>query len=126
MMRSAAVPGWGQLTNRKYWKAAVVVAGEGLLAYEALHELHLENQAVDRLGAALTDSAAVAADQDRLLHGNRKINWIWWGVAAHLLSMVDAYVDAHLSSFETDFGPPEKELGAGGSPRLMLAFRVRF
>src|SRR6267143_1056867 len=94
MLRSAVVPGWGQLYNRKVLKAAGVVAGEGLLAYQALSEHKKENEAVDRLSALLDagvgpgDPAYQAVDQDREAHRNRKINWIWWGVAAHLLSMV--------------------------------------
>src|SRR6267378_1625930 len=46
MLRSAAVPGWGQLYNHKYVKAGVVIGGEGFLAFLALNELKKENQAV--------------------------------------------------------------------------------
>src|SRR6266850_72035 len=48
MLRSAAVPGWGQVYNHKYLKAGVVVAGEGALVFSALQELKRESQAVDR------------------------------------------------------------------------------
>ena len=132
MLRSAVVPGWGQLYNRKVLKAAGVVAGEGLLAYQALSEHKKENEAVDRLSALLDagvgpgDPAYQAVDQDREAHRNRKINWIWWGVAAHLLSMVDAYVDAHLATFDADFGPPASARDFGEKPRLTLAIRTRF
>ena len=132
MLRAAAVPGWGQLYNHKYVKAGLVVAGEGLLAYEAVQELHRENDAIDRQGAVLagggdiTDPAYVQASLDQETHRNRKISWIWFGIAAHLLSMMDAYVDAHLASFEADFGPPESAVDLGGAPRLTLAFRTRF
>jgi len=133
MLRSAAVPGWGQLYNHKYLKAVGVVAGEGLLAYQAWNEYRKENDAVDRLSAIATadveagvdyqsDPAYLAADQDREVHRNKKINWIWWGIAAHLLSTVDAYVDAHLGTFEADFGSSEP----GEKPRLTLALRTRF
>ena len=132
MLRSAAVPGWGQLYNHKVLKAAGVVAGEGLLAYEALSEFKKENDAVDRLSALLDagsgpgDPAYEAVAQDRDAHRNRKITWIWWGLAAHLLSMVDAYVDAHLATFDADFGPPASARDFGEKPRLTLAIRTRF
>ena len=132
MLRSAAIPGWGQLYNHKYVKAGLVVGGEGLLVYEALQELKRENQAIDRqheilvAGGDITDPAYIDASLDQETHRNRKISWIWFGIAAHLLSMMDAYVDAHLASFEADFGPPESAVDLGGAPRLTLAFRTRF
>jgi uncharacterized protein DUF5683 len=132
MARSAVVPGWGQLYNHKVLKAGVVVAGEGLLVYEAVSEWKKENDSVDRLSALLDaglgpgDAAYDAEDLDREAHRNRKINWIWWGLAAHLLSMMDAYVDAHLASFDADFGPPTSARDFGEKPRLTLAFRTRF
>src|SRR5882672_4414190 len=132
MLRSAAVPGWGQAYNQKYLKAGMVVAGEGFLGYGAWKELQRENDAVDRLSAvsqaafAPGDPEYNAAQLDVETHRNRKINWIWWGLAAHLVNMVDAYVDAHLASFEAEFGPPESALDLGEGPRLTLAVRTRF
>ncbi len=133
MLRSAAVPGWGQVYNHKLLKAGVVVAGEGLLALQAIRELKRENQAVDRQiailegGGDVTDPAYILAVDDEEVHRNKKINWIWWGIAAHLLSMMDAYVDAHLATFDADFGPPESAVElAPEKPRLTLACRVRF
>ncbi len=132
MLRSAAVPGWGQLYNHKVLKAGLVVAGEGFIVFEALHEFSLENRAVDRqvaileAGGDLSDPAYILAGQDKETHRNLKITWIWWGLAAHLLSMADAYVDAHLANFDADFGPPETAADIGEKPRLTLAFRTRF
>jgi hypothetical protein len=132
MLRSAAVPGWGQVYNHKYLKAGVVIAGEGLLAYQAIQELNRENRAIDRQDAVLagggdiTDPAYIDAQLDQETHRNKKINWIWWGIAAHLLSMMDAYVDAHLASFDADFGPPQSAVDWGETPRLTVAFRTRF
>jgi len=132
MLRSAAVPGWGQVYNRKYLKAGIVVAGEGVLVLQALQELKRENQAVDRqiaiiqTGGDPSDPAYILAQNDEETHRNKKINWIWWGIAAHLLSMMDAYVDAHLVTFDADFGPPESAVDLGEKPRLTVALRTRF
>jgi hypothetical protein len=123
MLRSAVVPGWGQVTNHKWIKAVAVVGGEGVLVYKALDEYHKEQDAAD-LGDALS--------KDR--HYNLKINYIWWAIAVHLLQMADAYVDAHLASFDADFGPEEDSLHSGmgpsldqkGEPRLAVAVHVRF
>jgi hypothetical protein len=126
MARSAIVPGWGQVYNRQPLKAAVVVAGEGFLTYKIFRELHLQNQAVERLNASTTDEEYASAAADELTHRNRKIDWIWWAAAAHLLQMADAYVDAHFRNFDAEFGADDTREGAAGAPRLSVAFRVRF
>ena len=137
MLRSAVVPGWGQVTNHKWIKAVVVVAGEGLLVTKALDEYHKEVDATDlasRLDPIADEPAYVAALESKDRHYNLKINYIWWTIAAHLLQMADAYVDAHLASFEADFGPEEDSLHSDtgpsldrkGEPRLAVAVHVRF
>ena len=133
MLRSALVPGWGQLYTHQPLKAAAVVGGEGFLFASAFRELKRQNDAIDRAVFAAAAGDTLARDQASLeadTHRNRKISWIWWGVAAHLLSMADAYVDAHLSTFEADLGREERS-GSGppdpyADPSLSLALRVRF
>jgi len=123
MLRSAIVPGWGQVVNHKLIKAVIVVGGEGLLISKALDEYHKEQDAANIGDAVGKDS-----------HYNLKVNYIWWAIAAHLLQMADAYVDAHLASFDADFGPEEapRHSAAGpgldtkGEARLAIALHVRF
>ena len=131
MMRSAVLPGWGQLYNHQPIKAALVIGGEGFLIGSALRELKLQNDAKQRAAdAALAGDTAGrnTAELEAEIHRNRKIDWIWWGLAAHLLSMADAYVDAHLSTFDSDFGREESLLPPrpGPGPAVSLAFRVHF
>ncbi|MGE5175982.1 MAG: DUF5683 domain-containing protein [Hyphomicrobiales bacterium] len=128
MMRSALVPGWGQLYNHQPLKAALVIGVEGFFVAKTIHELDLQNRSLQQAAdaeavgdLAAQDAATLEAD----LHRNRKISWIWWGVAAHLLSMADAYVDAHLSTFNRDFEFREAGRRAG-APELRLGYRVRF
>lgn len=131
MLRSAIVPGWGQMYNHQPLKAALVVGAEGTLVALALRELKLQNDANQReldaaaLGNAPAESLAFLEAET---HRNRKISWIWWTLAAHLLSMADAYVDAHLSTFDSDFGRQESLLPprSGDRPAIALAYRVRF
>jgi|GEM_PF-1497627 len=133
MLRSMVLPGWGQMYNGKPLKAAVVVAGEGILVYKALDELSKENDAVDRLsGLSPSDPAYAQAQDDKETHYNLKINYIWWAVAVHLLQMADAYVDAHLRDFSADLGPlPGPGIGLASArpvpdPGLAVALCVRF
>ncbi|MEK7347336.1 MAG: DUF5683 domain-containing protein [Candidatus Eisenbacteria bacterium] len=127
MARSAIVPGWGQVYNRQPLKAVVVVAGEGFLTYKIFQELQRQNDAIDRQAATIADTPEYdAAVADELTHRNRKIDWIWWTAAAHLLQMADAYVDAHLLNFDAEFGPADERSGSRGAPRLSLSLHVRF
>lgn len=132
MARSAIVPGWGQMYNHQPLKAALVVGAEGTLVALALHELKLQDDAKQRYvnDAALGNSEQARADSlEAETHRNRKISWIWWTLAAHLVSMADAYVDAHLSTFDSDFGKQESLLPprpGKDRPVLALAYRVRF
>lgn len=124
MLRSAVLPGWGQVYNGKLFKAGVVVAGEGFLVYKALSELSKENDAVDRISSSVPGSPEYdQAIDDRESHMNQKINYVWWTVAVHLLQMADAYVDANLSDWSAEVGPDPVE--AAGT-RVALAYRVRF
>ena len=124
MLRSAVLPGWGQVYNGKLLKAGVVVAGEGFLVYKAFTELSKENDAIDRINNS--DPGTPEYDQaveDRESHMNQKINYIWWTVAVHLLQMADAYVDANLADWSAEVGPDPAQ--AAGT-RVALAYRVRF
>ncbi len=146
MMRSTVLPGWGQLTNHERLKAVVVFSAEAALAYGALHAWRQELDATDRANAAAAraDAAGKAGDTaaqdmwgeaytryvaDSDSHYNTKINFIWWGLAAHALNMLDAYVAANLVTFDADFGPGDDAAAPAaprGAPRAALALRVRF
>ena len=124
MLRSAVVPGWGQVYNGKLLKAGVVVAGEGFLVYKAFSELSKENDAIDRISTSEPGSPEYEqAIEDRDSHMNQKVNYLWWTAAVHLLQMADAYVDANLSDWSAEVGPDPAE--AAGT-RVALAYRVRF
>ncbi len=94
MLRSAVVPGWGQLYNGKWFKAILVAGAEiGLVA-----------------NAVIQNQLAVQANNpfDRAFYEDNRSLSIWWLGAVILYSMGDAYVDAHLYRFDE-------------SPRLSLA-----
>jgi hypothetical protein len=142
MLRSTVLPGWGQATNHAWIKVAVVVAGEGFLAYQAYDAWQAELDATDnanRMAQAAADagnngddgSAAIYTDRynqylaDSERYRNTKVNMIWWTAVAHLFQMVDAYVDAHFRNFDAEFRS-EASGGPGAGPRVSLALRARF
>jgi hypothetical protein len=107
MLRSVVVPGWGQATNGSWVKAGVAVVVEGALIASIVRE-----------SQRLQDQTPGTAQYEDTY--NQRQQAIWWLGAAVLLSMIDAYVDAHLKSGDVELGP---EPGPDG---LTLAARVRW
>jgi hypothetical protein len=86
MLRSLAVPGWGQWYNGKKLKTVLVAGGEIGLVADAI----IQNQL----------AARAQTDIDRLFYRDNRSLAIWWLAAAILYSMADAYVDAHMYHFD--------------------------
>jgi hypothetical protein len=128
--------------NHKPLKAALVAGGEGYLIYRIFDELNQQNDALSRRDEAIVAGDAAAesvAVLEANLHRDRKISWIWWTMAAHLLQMADAYVDAHLAPFAAGIREEDRSsallrepgMAAAGppvprDPTLTLAVRARF
>jgi uncharacterized protein DUF5683 len=118
MMRSALVPGWGQLYNRQWIKAGIVIAAEGGLVATAV---------VYRIKANKESDPVFYADYD-----NTSRAALWYGAGVVLLSMIDAYVDAHLYRFADQFPPIHVRLEPApgdpvpGDPRVTASLRVGF
>jgi hypothetical protein len=126
MLRSVAVPGWGQWTNGRHVKAAVVVAGEGYLLWRAV-DYGGQEQAKWREAGAATDPVL----QDKLYQRHRALashrrDFTWWSVFAGLLSMGDAYVDAQLGDFDAEFQPQGAEALGGPDPGWRAAVMLRW
>lgn len=86
MIRSIVFPGWGQLYNKKYFKAVLAFGAEVGLAANSIYL----NQ---KYKASKTDR-----DREFYINNRNLSNWYLLGVM--LLSMADAFVDAHLSDFD--------------------------
>jgi hypothetical protein len=82
---SVVFPGWGQLTNGKPWKAAIVFAAQTGLAFSVFtqHERYKFYEA--RGETSFAD-----------FYKNDRNRLVWWSVGLILLSSADAYVDCHL------------------------------
>ena len=121
-LRSAILPGWGQIYNKKYWKLPIVygVMGvcTGIFIYNlnSYHDTRFAYRVKYNMRVLHTDSALAADIKKDLLplseeslrfyrnQYRRDIDYsalvflIMWG-----LNVVDASVDAHLKTF--DVGP---------------------
>ncbi len=122
LLRSMAFPGWGQFYNRKYIKALVVMAGEGYCIVQAARNWDLADQAIDLFvdedNSYLRQKYYYAYD----FYQDRRNLFLWLSGLAIFLSMIDAYVDAHLANFDIDITPPFEEQG-GSAVSLRISYR---
>jgi len=82
VIRSAILPGWGQIYNEQYAKSVIALAANGLLIYQ-IHHYHqrwrdMKNEA------------------DR----SKRNLFTWYFSLTYILTMVDSYVDAYLFKFD--------------------------
>jgi Family of unknown function (DUF5683) len=113
--RSAMLPGWGQYTNKKYWKIPIVYAGIGIPAYLFFRNVRQYKQAKAAFTNATDGNTAndilipepyfsVRGQPDRIKSFRNEVRQnadysviffiVFWG-----LNVADAAVDAHLKTF---------------------------
>ena len=129
-LRSAILPGWGQIYNKKYWKLPIIYGGLGLAGGIFIYNLgeyrntRFAYQVKYNMRVNRTDSALFSQIDPKLKplseeslrfyrsQYRRDIDYsalfilLLWG-----LNVVDATVDAHLKSFDV-------------SPDLSLRFKA--
>ena len=114
--RSAILPGWGQYTNKKYWKIPVVYAALGTTTYIFFRNKKQYREARDSYTNAIDGNPAndylipqpyfTIKDQPERIKTFRNqvrqnldytvlVFIVFWG-----LNVVDATVDAHLKTFD--------------------------
>jgi hypothetical protein len=139
MARSGVVPGWGQWTNGRRWKALLVAGAEIGAGVRLAGAIAETDDALDRERAAVAsgdEGAAVIARADYDRAFEHRARWAWIVGTAVAVSMLDAYVDAHLLQFDADFGPEPKLIdgddaaegrgGGAGTSGVRLGLRIQF
>ncbi len=128
MLKSVAFPGWGQYANKKYLKSGIIFAIESYFIYKAI-DFGMKAKDSRAYWKSLPDSlVSEKAAAFRLYtddRDNRNSN-IWYTVIVTFLSMIDAYVDAHLQDFPKPAKPADKlslELGNGADLQLSVVYR---
>ena len=128
MLRSAIVPGWGQLYVGRPFKALLVAAaGATFVTLTVQADREVKDLAALRgtTGGTLTGEAL--EDEIDWWRAERR-RWLLWSVGAWLYGMIDAYVDAHLYYFdreEPDFTVTVDGNPAGnGPPQLRLQLNI--
>ncbi len=102
VLYSAAFPGGGQIYNRAWLKAGLVVGGQGWFIGSAIYHgserIHWQSMA-DTTPDLFLQQQYLARSRD---FGYQLNNDVWWIGITAALSMLDAYVDAHLSDFDSE------------------------
>ena len=111
LLRSMVFPGWGQLYNRKYIKSLAVIAGEGYCIVQAIRYWDLSEQAYDRFVQEEDAGLRSLYYYDYDFYQDRRNLFLWLSGLAIFISMIDAFVDAHLANFDIDITPPFEEPG---------------
>lgn len=97
VIRSAVFPGWGQWYNGKKLKAVVVFGVEvGFISAAIWHN----QRVVYWMDSSLTQYTAEFRELNESFHIDMRNQFVWYLAGALLVSMADAYVDAHLAGFD--------------------------
>ena len=102
---SMVIPGGGQIYNKRYIKACVYAAVEGIMIYGAIAQngRYQDSKKKLRIYRQEEDYYKISEYEyyvDR--YKRERNNFIWMGVASVLLSAGDAWVDSHFKSFRRD------------------------
>ena len=113
-IRSAILPGWGQVYNKKYWKVPIIYAALGTTAYLFFYNLNtykaLKQSYIYKTDTIPSNDALIPPEFQKLNANSLRVYRneyrknvdysvlffvIFWG-----LNVVDATVDAHLKAFD--------------------------
>ena len=103
LLRSVALPGWGQFYNEKYLKAVLVFGVETTYIVLAADEWRKTNSHKKNYQSALPNSPEQYWEFDQYrFHEDQRNLYLWVISGIIFLSMFDAYVDAHLYTFDKE------------------------
>ena len=99
MLYSVLVPGGGQVYNGAYLKAGLVL---GVQSYLIVNTVIQDNKAQNNKRLMKDGDPALQSyyKAEYESYKERRNSNIWWIGVTTVLSMIDAYVDAHLVDFE--------------------------
>jgi hypothetical protein len=122
LLRSVAVPGWGQYYNHKYVKSVVVFGAEMFFIVKTVHWWKKTEDQYNSIQQ--TDDKSQQDTRYNIYRSYRtsRDDYLWAVGLTVFLSMFDAYVDAHLAGFDVDITPDFEPPKGGASIKLSLRF----
>jgi hypothetical protein len=131
VLKSAIIPGWGQIYNQSYWKAPIVWGFTAWFVgnwvynnnkYTTNRNYYLANQYIlnDQNASSASKSELSRAKRFRdFYRDQRDLFAIYLGIT-YVLNLVDAYVDAHMFDFTV------KEDFLTNMPIYKINFKLNF
>lgn len=102
---STVIPTFGQFYNRSYWKVPIFLGLGGWCVYNFIRQNNLYATYRDRYRSALLQTPVPPnADFNRRLrdfHRGQRDEFAVYIALIYVLSILDAYIDAHLFDFDT-------------------------
>ena len=115
-LRSAALPAWGQLTNGKHKKAAILMGIQGYVWTRVIMEGRKGNESERRLERLLAEGASQAeidaAEFSAEHHFDTRRDLLFWAIMTTFYGALDAYIDAHLGDFDRELEEGRELFGA--------------
>ncbi len=102
LFKSMLVPGWGQITNKAYFKAALAIGLETWFLTNAIINTRHMN---DALASYRADPDNLDNYYDYKAYQGLRSDYLWGLGITIFVSMFDAYVDAHLRPYDDDTIP---------------------
>lgn len=102
LFKSMLVPGLGQVGNRKYLKAAVVVGLQFWLIGSAIDHGKEASDFKDQFETSSDIGERNILYENFLDSKDQRNKYTWFAVIVTFVSMFDAFADAHLSGFPKD------------------------
>jgi len=118
LLRSVAVPGWGQFYNRKYVKSAIVFGAESFFIVKSIQWWKKTEDQYD----LVTQTESGRDFTTYLNYRDRRNDYLWLTGLSVFISMFDAYVDAHLSGFDVDLTPDFEGDKSGAQLKITYTF----
>jgi hypothetical protein len=122
LLRSVAVPGWGQYYNHKYIKSVVVFGVETFFIVKAVHWWGKTEDQYNSIQQTSDQSQQTKRYNIYRSYRTSRDDYLWGVGLTVFLSMFDAYVDAHLAGFDVDITPDFEVPEGGASIKLSLRF----
>ena len=127
VLLSAVLPGLGQFYNKSYWKIPIVYGLGAFFVYEYIqYDKDFDDYSKKYEASKTTDnpSGSYYLKLYREHYRDKRDSFIWYGGFLYLINILDAFVDAHLYSFDVN-----ENLSAGINPGISknaLFLKIRF
>ena len=126
LFKSLLVPGLGQIGNKKYVKAGIIIAAESALIATLVHYAIETSDARDRFDAAVEEEEKTRLFQEFKDAKDKRNQFSWYTATVVFLSMFDAFVDAHLARFPKYDDKVSIEMAPGEEQDLAVMLTYRF